>query len=142
MTALDALQDCLAAEHAAVYGYGVLGGVVAGEAAGSAAQELGATAYRAHRDRRDALVETVREQGGDPVPAQAAYALPFEVADLADCRRLARTIEHRTAAVYAAAVAATVGDLRETAARGLVDAALREAAWGAGPDAFPGVDEP
>ena len=30
MSALDALQDCLAAEHAACYGYGVLGGALAG----------------------------------------------------------------------------------------------------------------
>ena len=30
MSALDALQDCLAAEHAACYGYGAVGGALAG----------------------------------------------------------------------------------------------------------------
>ncbi len=47
MTALAALQDCLAAEHAAIYGYGVLGGVLGGDSNAASDQALaaGRTAY-------------------------------------------------------------------------------------------------
>ncbi|NED21451.1 DUF4439 domain-containing protein, partial [Streptomyces sp. SID9913] len=48
---LRALQAALAAEHAAVYGYGVVGGRIGKERAPQAR-----SAYDAHRARRDTLV--------------------------------------------------------------------------------------
>ncbi|MYS45182.1 DUF4439 domain-containing protein, partial [Streptomyces sp. SID5998] len=47
---LTAAQAALAAEHAAVYGYGVVGGRIGRERRAEAR-----TAYDAHRARRDAL---------------------------------------------------------------------------------------
>src|SRR5262249_51813379 len=91
---LEALQAVLSAEHAAVYGYGVVGGRVAEERRAEAQ-----TAYDAHRARRDALVRKVRDLGGDPVAASAAYALPFPVADSAAAVRLAAELEERVAGV-------------------------------------------
>ncbi|HET6359230.1 DUF4439 domain-containing protein, partial [Streptomyces sp.] len=50
MSTLDAIQAALAAEHAAVYGYGVVGGRI-----GEAREAEVRAAYAAHRARRDAL---------------------------------------------------------------------------------------
>ncbi|MGC3005519.1 DUF4439 domain-containing protein, partial [Streptomyces sp. G35A] len=51
---LRALQAALAAEHAAVYGYGVVGGRI-----GKDRRAEARAAYDAHRARRDALVGEV-----------------------------------------------------------------------------------
>ncbi|WP_159061405.1 DUF4439 domain-containing protein, partial [Streptomyces europaeiscabiei] len=47
---LKAVQAALGAEHAAVYGYGVVGGKI-----GETRQREAREAYDAHRARRDAL---------------------------------------------------------------------------------------
>src|SRR3954447_626658 len=80
---LRALQKALAAEHAAVYGYGVVGGRI-----GEGRRAEAKAAYDAHRARRDGLVRQVRNMGGKPVAAAAAYALPFPVQDPAAAVRL------------------------------------------------------
>ncbi len=58
---------------------------------------------------------------------------------MAGCRSLARAIEHRTAAVYAFAVSQTVKGTRAMAVDALTDCAVREVAWGAAPEPFPGL---
>ncbi|MEU1854052.1 DUF4439 domain-containing protein, partial [Streptomyces sp. NPDC019990] len=75
---LRALQAALAAEHAAVYGYGVVGGRI-----GAGRRVEARMAYDAHRARRDALVREVKDLGGRPAAAAAGYALPFPVPDAA-----------------------------------------------------------
>ncbi len=139
VTALKALQACLAAEHAAIYGYGVLGGVLAAERPTEPQYELAAEGYVAHRARRDALTALIVDMKAAPVPAEPAYATPFRIADVSACRRLGRHIEHRTAAVYSFAVAKTANAARRVVAHALADAALREVRWGAEAQAFPGV---
>ncbi|GGU85322.1 ferritin-like domain-containing protein [Streptomyces bacillaris] len=134
--ALTAAQAALAAEHAAVYGYGVLGGrVEAGRRTEARA------AYDGHRARRDTLMRTVRDLGGAPVAADAAYALPFAVADTASALRLAAVLEDRMAGVYADLVRATEGPARADAAGALREAAVRAARWRGGNVAFPGLAE-
>ncbi|MFF9352126.1 ferritin-like domain-containing protein [Streptomyces sp. NPDC014734] len=131
-----AAQAALAAEHAAVYGYGVVGGHVA------AARRAEATAaYHAHRARRDALVRTVRDLGGEPVASQAAYALPFAVPDPAAAVRLAALLEDRVADVYSDLVRAADGPLRRQAADALREAAVRAVRWRGSGVAFPGLAE-
>ena len=74
---LAAVQAALAAEHAAVYGYGVVGARV------SAAREAEArAAYDAHRARRDALRRTVTDLGGTPVAAVYADLVRAATSDL------------------------------------------------------------
>lgn len=90
---LTALQAALAAEHAAVYGYGVVGGRI-----GAARRSEARAAYDAHRARRDALTREVRDLGGEPVAANAAYALPFPVPDAPAAVRLAARLEERVVA--------------------------------------------
>ena len=131
--AVDALQDVLSAEHAAVYGYGVAGAHLSGSAVRAAR-----TALDVHRARRDRLRGLVVDAGGEPVEAAPAYALPFPVAGAEQARRLAAQIENDTAVAYGALVAAATGNERRFAAQAVQDAAVRAATWGAARVAFPG----
>ncbi|MEV5240198.1 ferritin-like domain-containing protein [Streptomyces cinnamoneus] len=133
---LAATQAALAAEHAAVYGYGVVGGRV-DDAREAEARE----GYDAHRARRDAMIRAVRDLGAEPGAAAAAYALPFPVPDAAAAVRLAAELENRVAAVYADLVRAATGGLRGEAAAALREAAVRAVRWSGGSVAFPGLAE-
>ncbi len=139
MSAADALQSCLAAEHADLFGYGVLGGVLAGISGAAALEAYAGTCYAEHRARRDDLTTLLYRLGETPVAAEPAYTLPFGVSGLAACKRLARELEARTAAIYAQAVAETVVPSRAIAVDALTDCARREAGWGAPLQAFPGI---
>ncbi|MGW0885167.1 ferritin-like domain-containing protein [Streptomyces sp. NPDC002671] len=133
---LSALQAALAAEHAAVYGYGVVGGQI-----GEARRTEARAAYDAHRSRRNALAREVRDLGGRPVAANAGYALPFPVPDSAAAVRLAAQLEERLAGVYADLVRAATGARRGSAAAALREAAVRAVRWSGESVAFPGLAE-
>ncbi|MBX7550508.1 ferritin-like domain-containing protein [Streptomyces sp. NPDC004232] len=133
---LTALQAALAAEHAAVYGYGVVGGRIA-----EARRAEALAAWNAHRAGRDALAREVRDLGGLPVAADAAYALPFPVPDAAAALRLAAQLEQRLAGAYADLVRAATGTRRGAAAGALREAAVRAASWSGQSVAFPGLAE-
>ncbi|MFI2508423.1 ferritin-like domain-containing protein [Streptomyces sp. NPDC018972] len=133
---LRALQAALAAEHAAVYGYGVVGGRI-----GKDRRTEARTAYDAHRARRDALVRAVKDAGGAPVAAAAGYALPFPVPDAAAAVRLAAELEDRVAGVYADLVRASGGERRREAAEAMREAAVRSVRWSGESVAFPGLAE-
>ncbi|MFD3501775.1 ferritin-like domain-containing protein [Streptomyces sp. NPDC058676] len=133
---LKALQAALAAEHAAVYGYGVVGGRIREDRRTEAK-----AAYDAHRARRDALVREVRDQGDTPVAAAAGYALPFPVPDSAAAVRLAAELEERVAGVYSDLVRASGDERRGAAAEALREAAVRAVRWRGGSVAFPGLAE-
>ncbi|MDQ0993370.1 ferritin-like domain-containing protein [Streptomyces sp. V3I7] len=133
---LKAVQAALAAEHAAVYGYGVVGGRI-----GTDRRTEAQSAYDAHRARRDALVREVRDLGGEPVASSAGYALPFPVADPAAAVRLAAEMEDRVAGVYADLVRSASGARRASAAGALREAAVRAVRWRGESVAFPGLAE-
>ncbi|MFI8307890.1 ferritin-like domain-containing protein [Streptomyces sp. NPDC085927] len=133
---LRALQAALAAEHAAVYGYGVVGGRIAADRRADAR-----SAYDAHRARRDALVREVKDAGADPVAAAAGYALPFQVPDTAAAVRLAAELENRVAGVYSDLVRASGGERRRAAAEALREATVRAVRWSGESVAFPGLVE-
>ncbi|MFF0159568.1 ferritin-like domain-containing protein [Streptomyces sp. NPDC005263] len=133
---LRAVQAALAAEHAAVYGYGVVGGRVPRNRRAEAR-----AAYDAHRARRDALVRQVRDLGGTPVSAAPGYALPFPVPDPASAVRLAAELEDRVAGVYSDLVRAATGERRGAAAGALREAAVRAVRWRGESVAFPGLAE-
>jgi hypothetical protein len=137
---VDALQLCLHAEHAACYGYGVLGGVLAGADSRGTDDQLATAAYIEHRARRDELSDLVDGLGAEPAAAEPAYATPFAVRTTESCRRLARVLEDRCASVYAYALSQTKGDTRRFLLDALTGCAERTVAWGGEPIAFPGVD--
>jgi hypothetical protein len=122
--ATDALAAALTAEHAAIFGYGVLGARLTGAALAQAQQ-----AEEAHRARRDKLVVRLSKAGTAPPAAQPAYALPFPVVDLASAQKLAVQLEERTAAIWRTALGPTTGDERRLALDALTDCALRAARW-------------
>ncbi|GAA4898406.1 ferritin-like domain-containing protein [Streptomyces coeruleoprunus] len=136
MSALEAVQAALAAEHAAVYGYGVVGARI-----GAVRRAEAVAADAGHRSRRDALARTVRDLGGTPAASAAAYALPFPVADEESAVRLAAELEDGVAAVYSDLVRAAGGALRREAAGALREAAVRAVRWRGSGVAFPGLAE-
>ncbi|WP_329174130.1 ferritin-like domain-containing protein [Streptomyces sp. NBC_01477] len=133
---IDAVQAALAAEHAAVYGYGVVGGHLTGSRQAEAQQ-----GYDAHRARRDSLARTVADLGASPVTTAAGYELPFAVSDAAAAERLAAYVEDRVAGAYGDVVRSAIGDLRRDAAGAMRDAAVRAVRWRGGSVAFPGLAE-
>lgn len=142
MTTIDqqALTDALAAEHAAVYAYGV----VAAYAAPDRARTIGEYTA-AHRARRDATIDTLRAAGVPAPVAAAAYHSPFPVTDAASANRLAATVESDTAVAWRSVVErADSPDTRRAALDALTECAQRLTTWqaalGANPPmaAFPG----
>ncbi|HEY2672667.1 MAG TPA: ferritin-like domain-containing protein [Rugosimonospora sp.] len=121
---MTSLADALAGEHAAIYGYGVLGAHLTGAALNQAKQ-----AEAAHRTRRDTLFVDLAG-ANQPAPAAApAYALPFPVTDRTTAVSLATQIEERTGAVWRTVLPDVTGEHRRLALDALTDCALRAARW-------------
>ncbi|ADG98312.1 conserved hypothetical protein [Segniliparus rotundus DSM 44985] len=121
-----ALADALAAEHAAVYAYGVVQAWVRHQATAQLAADI-ITEHRAHRD----AAESRLARAGAAVPTAApAYTLPITVTDGPAAARLAAQIEHETAQAWRALVErATLPEVREEGVRHLGDCAVRLAQW-------------
>ena len=136
--AVDALQRTLAAEHAAVYIFGVLGGraAVLGLSPLRPALE---TASATHLTRRDQVRVLVRRAGGDPVAAEPAYDLPRALTTPAQITAEALRVERACVATYAALVAATTGSDRAWAVVTLSAGALSELSFGGPPLPLPGL---
>lgn len=118
----DALAAALAAEHAAIFAYGVIGARLKGDARSEAR-----AAEAAHRARRDELILLLA--AATAPPAEPAYALPFPVTDADSALRLAIEIESRSAAVWRAALPAVDAGPRARVLAGLTDCAVRATRW-------------
>jgi hypothetical protein len=132
-----ALQAALAAEYAAVYGYGISGAMLTGTAQSQAYAD-----WRAHEVARDTLQAMLVKLGATPVAASAAYALPFAVTDASSARRLAAALEDGVAQAYLGVVAVTDKSLRTFGALAMQTPATRAAAWRGSTVAFPGMPSP
>ncbi len=130
-----ALQAALAAEHAAVYGYGIVGSMLSGVDQ--------ATAYKdwvAHQVARDTLEAMLSKLGATPVAASPAYALPFAVTGTETAKQLAVTLEDGVTRAYLAVVAVSSRTLRSFGALAMQPPASRATAWRGGTtQAFPGM---
>jgi len=137
-TALPALQRTLAAEHAAVYVFGVLGGraSVLGE---SPLRPALSAAYDAHLARRNRLLARVTDAGDVPVAAEPAYHLPRSLTTSAQITAEALRVERTCVSTYAALVAATTGADRAWAVGTLGAGALSELTFGGPPLPLPGL---
>jgi Domain of unknown function (DUF4439) len=135
--AVGALQVALAAEHAAVYGYGVAGAHLSG-----ARQRAAAHDWEIHQAARDTLAAIITARGARPVAAAPAYRLPFPVHGSRAAVSLAAFLEDRVATAYLAVVALSEARLRLFGARALESAALRAAGWRGRTLAFPGLEAP
>ncbi|MFI5534573.1 ferritin-like domain-containing protein [Kitasatospora sp. NPDC051853] len=129
-----ALQTALSAEHAAVYGYGVVGARIPGPGRAEAH-----SVFADHQSQRDTWQRRLAAGSATPTAAAAGYQLPFPVNSPETARQLAAHIEVQLTGVYAGLVAATTGELRQTAATALREAALNARRWGGDLTAFPGL---
>jgi hypothetical protein len=132
-SAVRALQAALAAEHAAVYGYGVAGAHLSG-----AALTTATSYWVAHQRARDTLEAMLRQRGAQPAAAAAAYRLPAPVSSSAAAVSLAVLLENRVAAAYLGVVAVSSPSLRQFGAAQVTTAAARGAFWRGRTVAFPG----
>lgn len=140
---LSSLQSTLAAEQAAVYGYGVVGGQLAANSAGPTAHAQALAGQIAHATQRDVLVGVIADAGGAANPAAAGYDLPFPVKTAKAARRLATSIEDGCAGQYAAVIAAaTDPNARALPLSWLFDAAHRHLVWAGSAPALPGLQAP
>jgi hypothetical protein len=129
-----ALQSALAAENAAVYGYGV-----AGAQLGATARKLALRNWTQHQMARDRLEAMLTSLGVKPVAAQAAYQLPFPVHGTGAAISLAGYLENQVAAAYLGVVALDDPRLRAWGAGQAQACALRATTWLGRPAAFPGL---
>lgn len=137
MSTTDALQRTLAAEHAAVWLYAVLGARTSALAEAALHAEL-TRGYALHRSRRDELTRVLRDLGQEPVAAASSYEVPARIRTPQQRRAAGIEIEDRCAATYAELVAHSVGDQRAWAISALVEAAVRRVRLGGTPEEFPG----
>lgn len=138
-----ALGDALAAEHAAVWGYGVVGAALAGDA-----RKQAADGESAHRDVRDRVGALLAGRQADVVDAEGAYSLPFPVLSEVDAAALAVVLEDGVAAAWVRVLdQAAERSTRELAVGVLSAAEVRAVAWrvaaGKTPvtTAFPGLPD-
>jgi hypothetical protein len=136
-----ALQEVLAAEHAAVWGYGVVGAALNGGGRSAAV-----AAQAAHRDLRDRVAELLAARTQQPVPAKAGYALPFPVLSAHDAAALAVKLEDGVARAWVRLLdQAAQKSTRTLAVENLSATELRAVTWrgaaGQQPvtSAFPGL---
>lgn len=129
------LRRVLAAEHAAIFAYGLLGA----RTSGSLRTRL-TRAFDDHRDRRDQLRALITAGGGRPSEPEPSYSLPSVPSTAAAASRLAAHVETGLTAAYLELVAAADPGLRQYAALGMQEAAIRASGFVSGTvTAFPGM---
>jgi hypothetical protein len=123
---VEALQEALAAEHAAMWVYGVAGAFVPDGLAGRLDE-----ATTEHQARRDATERVLISAGVPPVPAEPGYLTPEPVTDAASALRLVITAENDAAAAWRSVVECSPADpnLRGSALEALTAAAVRASRW-------------
>jgi Domain of unknown function (DUF4439) len=123
---VDALQGALAAEHAAIWVYGVVEAFVSATLDGQLEQ-----AATAHQARRDATERVLIDAGALPVPSEPGYLTPEPVTNAASALRLAITAESDAAAAWRSVVERSPADpgLRGAALDALTGAAVRATRW-------------
>lgn len=133
-SAVTALQQALAAQNAAIFGYGVAGAYLAGR------QQATATGYwNDHRTAGDTLAALLRARGAQPAAADAAYKLPFPVRTAHQATALAAYLEDEVTAGYLALVGTGDEALARLGAAAMQQAAVRATYWRGHPVPFPGL---
>lgn len=118
------LNEALAALHAAVWGYGVVGAALDADPTPAAAAE------EAHRDLRDRVTALLAERETEPVGAEGGYALPFPVLSDIDAAAMAVVLENGVAAAWVRVLGqAADRSVRELAVTALGDAEVRAVGW-------------
>jgi Domain of unknown function (DUF4439) len=135
-TEVAVLQRALAAENAAIYGYGVAGAYLTGTRRAAAA-----TFWNDHRTAADRLTAMLRARGAQPAAADAAYKLPFPVRDARQAAALAVFLEDGVTAAYLGVAGGGDIALRRFGGLAMQDCAVRAAIWRGSGQAFPGFPD-
>ena len=135
ITAVPALQAALAAEDAAIFGYGVAGAHLTGNSRAAAEQD-----WTGHNETRDTLAAMISARGATPAAAQAFYQLPFRVRNASSAARLASYLEDGVTRAYLGLVALHDQQLRQFGAMAMQGAAQRAVFWRGSTEAFPGLN--
>ena len=135
--ATGALKAALAAENAAVFGYGVAGAQMSGRQRAQAERD-----WVRHERARDVLTGLLVSRGGEPPPAAPGYGLPFPVHNARTAAALAAYLEDQVTAAYLELVGLPDPRLRVLGASEVKAAALRATSWRGGTLAFPGLQAP
>jgi hypothetical protein len=124
-TASDALQDALAAEHAAVWSYSLAVAFLPQSQLAQARADA-----EAHRVLRGAVEQTLTQIGSKPISAQPAYATPQPVTDGRSAAALAVVAETDALGAWRSVLERTTDRaLRQAALSALTDGTLRCAQW-------------
>ncbi|TDD11429.1 DUF4439 domain-containing protein [Nonomuraea deserti] len=135
---MEKLRRALAAEHAALFAYGLLGARTSGSL-----RDRMTAAFDDHRAARDQLRGYITSRGGKPAEPDASYALPYVPSDAAQAAKLAVHLENGVTAAYLELAAAQDDALRRYAALAMQKAVIRSYAFRpAQPPAFPGMPAP
>ncbi len=138
-----ALFDAIAAEHATIYGYGIV-------SAHSSADlnELVSESMAEHRERREAALALLDGRSFDPPLPAAGYQLPIDVDSPTDAAKLAVRMEEDAAVAWRAVLEQASNEQdRAFAVAALTQCAVTAARWrrvlGVSPVivAFPGGPE-
>jgi hypothetical protein len=134
---VPALQAALAAENAAIFGYGVAGAHLTGSGLAAAEQD-----WTRHNEARDTLAAMIRRLGAAPAATRAFYQLPFRVHDAASAMALAAYLEDGVTKAYLGLVAVSDERVRRFGALAMQGTAQRAAFWRGSTQAFPGLSVP
>ncbi|HET8588156.1 MAG TPA: ferritin-like domain-containing protein [Nakamurella sp.] len=122
--AVDALQAAMAAEHAALWAYGLVA-AYAPDAANTVSDML-----TSHQNIRDVTANLLVQAGATPVGPAPAYTTPEPVTDPRSAMALALVIEGDCAAAWRSVIGHTDDStLRGTALSALTDSAMRMVTW-------------
>ncbi|MDP9845844.1 ferritin-like domain-containing protein [Streptosporangium lutulentum] len=134
MTTGQELDTALAAEHAAVYAYGVIGARTTGNL-----RAVVTAAFNAHRARRDQLRTLIISGGGTPAEPTATYDLPVIPSTAAQAVELAVLVERGVTGAYLELTASADATVRRMAALAMQESVTRS--YGLRPEivAFPGM---
>jgi hypothetical protein len=135
VSALQALQAALAAEDAAIFGYGVAGAHLSRSRKSAAEQD-----WTGHNEARDTLTAMITALGATPVAAQAYYRLPFKVTNATSAAKLAAYLEDGVTRAYLGLVAVSGQKWRTFGALAMQSSAQRAAFWRGTTQAFPGLE--
>lgn len=132
MSTAEDLNTWLALEHEAVWLYPVIGARFAD------LLPRATRSFEAHRDTRDALIGRLHDLGVDAVSTQLSYEPGLPTTDK-QAKNAAQDLESRICAACLQLAGDSETTMRASAIKNLKKAALAELAWGATPQAFPGL---
>jgi hypothetical protein len=122
---VDALQQALAAEHAAIWAYGLAGAFLP-----PASDPALAKGTEAHTARRDATATLVKKAGVTPKSAEPGYTTPQPLTNQSSAFALLTAAETDVVSAWRSVLEHTSDTaIRKTALDALTDAAIRSMSW-------------